>query len=145
MCHFGAFADDDTPRGKNCDISAPPASAGEALSHGTVLRVYPRAKDIDSKYTGCQATLASDGERWFVVFLTEIISGDPVRVWSANEDGAAPCRFKDGKVVQGHPETCPAAESLIQKSMAPGCVYIVAHAIAKHGLGALRPVECEYN
>lgn len=147
FCQVSAFANDDTPQGRNCDLSTPPISAGEEQNHGTVLRVYPRAKDIDSKYTGCQALLAPDGERWVVVSLIEVVNGDPVRVWSAYEKDSTilACRFRNGKVVQGNPDTCPAPEFLLLKSMAPGCVSIVGGAVAKYGLGAPRPSECEYN
>jgi len=141
-----AFSQENAPQGTNCDLTAPPVDAGEEFNHGTVLRIYPRAKDIDSKYTGCQALLAPDGQRWIVVSLTEIAEGDPVRLWSAYEQDPAilACRFERGKVVRGNPRTCPAPEFLLMKSMAPGCVSIVREAVARHGLGAPRPPECEY-
>ena len=147
ICQVSAFANDSAPQGRNCDLSAPPISAGEEQNHGVLLRVYPRAKDIDSKYVGCQALLAPDGERWVVVSLTEVVNGDPVRVWSADEKDATilACRFKNGKVVQGNLDTCPAPEFLLLKSMAPGCVRTVVDAVAKYGLGAPRPSDCEYN
>lgn len=147
LSHAVAFAKDKAPRGRNCTLSVPPADAGEELNHGMVLRVYPRAKDIDSNYTGCQAMLAPDGQRWVVVSLTEVVKGDPVRVWSAHEQYASilNCRFKGGKVVRGDPDQCPAPEFLLIKSIAPGCVHTVREAISMHGLGAPRPAECEYD
>jgi hypothetical protein len=146
LWHICSFAVDGAPRGANCNLSSPPASAGEESNHGIVLRIYPRAKDIDSRYTGCQALLAPDGERWAVVSLTEVVEGDPVRVWSPHEPDAAvlACRFRNGKVVQGNPGTCPAPEFLLVKSMEPGCVEVIREAVAKQGLGASRPARCEY-
>ena len=136
----------DRPTGKNCNLPAPPASAGEEINHGIILRIYPRAKDIDANYTGCQVVMAPHAGKWVVIALTEIIKGDPVRIWSEHEKDPAQlaCRFKNGKVVQGNPATCPTSESLLMKSLAPGCVAIAQEAVAKHGLGAPRPAECEY-
>jgi hypothetical protein len=136
----------DRPTGKNCDLASPPAAAGEETNHGIVLRIYPRAKDIDSHYTGCQVLLAPDGKKWVAVSLTEVINGDPFRLWSAYEKDPAvlACRFKRGKVIKGDPNKCPAPEYILVKSLAPGCVRIIEDAVAKHGLGAPRPPECEY-
>jgi hypothetical protein len=141
----GASAGDTNPRpnGRNCDLASPPADAGEEMSHGTTLRVYPRAKDIDSKYSGCQVLFAPNAEKWAVVSLTEVVKGDPVRVWAGEPDPAMDCRFKQGKVVRGDPGKCPMPEFLLLKSMAPGCVEIVREAVATHGLGAPRPRECD--
>jgi hypothetical protein len=140
-------ADTGKPIGKNCDLASPPATAGEETNHGITLRVYPRAKDIDTRYSGCQALFAPEGEKWIVLSLTEVIAGDPVRLWSAYETDAEvlACRFKQGKVVQGNPDTCPAPQFILVKSLPPGCVRILQDAVAKHGLGAPRPLKCEYN
>jgi len=134
------------PTGINCDLSSPPAAAGEEMNHGAVLRVFPRAKDIGPTYTGCQALLAPDGEKWVVVSITEVVNGDPLRVWSDYEKDPAvlACRFKGGKVVEGDPNKCPVPQFMLVKSIAPGCVRIIQAAVAKHGLGAQWPQECEY-
>lgn len=136
----------DKPTGKNCDLASPPATAGEETNHGVTLRVYPRAKDIDKRYSGCQTLFAPEGEKWIVLSLTEVIAGDPVRLWSAYETDAEvlACRFKQGKLVHGNPDTCPALEFILVKSLAPGCVRIMQDAAAKYGLGAPQPPECEY-
>ena len=142
---MGAVAS-DRPTGRNCNLAAPPESAGEDTNHGITLRIYPRAKDIDAKYTGCQVLMAPHEGNWVVIALTEIIKGDPVRIWSEHERDPAQlaCRFKNGKVVRGNPATCPAPQFLLMKSLAAGCVAIIQEAVAKHGLGAPRPAECEY-
>ena len=138
-------ADVGRPRGTNCDLTAPPDSAGEETKHGVVLRIYPRAKDIDARYTGCQVVLAPAAGNWEVVALTRIIKGDAVRVWSAQEGDKTrlACRFRKGKLVQGDPAKCPNATSLILRSLAPGCVEKIQEAAAKQGLGAPRPSACE--
>lgn len=116
------------------------------MNHGVVLRIFPRAKDIDATYTGCQALLVPDGKKWAIVSLTEIVNGDPVRIWSEDEKDPAvlACRFKGGKVVEGDPDNCPMPQFLLIKSLAPGCVRTIQDAVAKHGLGAPRPPKCEY-
>jgi hypothetical protein len=133
------FAVDDRPIGSNCNLTEPPPSAGEETNHGIVHRIYPRAKDINADYTGCQVLMVPDNGKWLVIMLTEIIEGDPVRVWSEHETDAArlSCRFKNGKVIQGSPNTCPSPRFLLLKSMAPGCVE-------SERLGAPRSPNCEY-
>ena len=139
-------ADSGRPTGMNCGITEPPTSAGEDMNHNVVLRIFPRAKDIDSAYTGCQVVLAPEGEKWVVLFLTEIVNGDPIGLWSEEEDDPPirACRYRNGKVVEGDSAKCPVPESLLVKSVAPGCTRIIQEAIAKHGLGAPRPKQCEY-
>jgi len=116
------------------------------MNHGITLRIYPRAKEISTRYSGCQVVFVPEGKKWIVVSLTKVVNGDPVQIWSANEPNAEvlACRFKQGKVVQGNPDTCPAPEFILIQSMAPGCVRIMQDAVATHGLGAARPPECEY-
>ena len=137
--------DSSPPVGANCNLVSPPKDAGEKMNHGIVLRVFPRAKDITASYTGCQALLAPDADKWSVVLLTEIVAGDPIRVWSPDDSDLTEdnCRFKQGKVVEGNPDRCPMPEHLLIKSLAPGCVQIIRDAVAKHGSGTPRPQECD--
>lgn len=139
-------ADADRPRGPNCALKAPPASSGEDTNHGITLKIYPRAKDISAAYSGCQALFAPNGQKWEVVALTEYVAGDPVRLWSEHETDSdrRNCRYKAGRVVQGNPDKCPAPSSLSIKSMPRGCVTKMQEAVAKRGLAAPRPKECEY-
>jgi hypothetical protein len=141
-----ALADDANPRpkGKNCDLTSPPPSAGEEMNQGVTVRIFPRAKDVTAKYSGCQVLFAPDGKKWVVVSLTEIVSGDPFRVWVPEDDPAMNCRYKLGKVVRGYPGKCPATEFLILKSVAPGCVEAIRDNAAKQGPGAPWPKQCEY-
>lgn len=147
LCALPAQAENvDKPIGENCDLASPPITAGEMMNHGITLRIYPRAKDIDMRYRGCQVLFAPEGEKWTVLSLTEVMAGDPIRVWSAYEIDAAvlACRFKHGKLIQGNPDTCPPPEFILVKSLAPGCARAIRNAAAKHGLEAPWPPECEY-
>lgn len=134
------------PVGKNCALAAPPPAAGEEMNHGVVLRIFPRAKDIGTNYTGCQVLFAPHAKKWHVVALTEVVKGDPVRVWSEHEQDETilGCRYEGGKVIAGKAEKCPAVEFLLVKSLAPGCAKLMQEAVAKNGLGAQHPAHCEY-
>lgn len=134
----------DRPTGKNCNLASPPAAAGEDFNHGITLRIYPRAKDIDAHYSGCQVLLMPEGEKWVTVSLTEVIGGDPVRVWSAYEKDPAvlACRFKRGKVIQGDPGKCPVPEFILLKSVPRACVDKMKNA-ANQGT-QWPPKGCEY-
>lgn len=134
------------PVGKNCNLSAPPESAGEELNHGIILRIYPRAKDINEMYTGCQLMWLPDANRWHVLSVVEIKSGDPVRIWSPDKSDPVrvSCTYRKGKVVKGDAKNCAGPEFLIAKSMAPGCVKKVAQAVEKGGITTPGPPGCEY-
>ena len=134
------------PEGKNCRLSAPPSSAGEDLSHGAILRIYPRARDIDNAYTGCQLLWAPNKEKWMLISITEVAAGDPVGIWTPGRTSPelTNCRYKDGRVVSGVAETCAAPQFLLKESLAPGCVKKLQASIAEGGLGAARPAGCEY-
>ena len=136
----------ERPNGKNCHMAAPPPSAGEKEAHGVVLRVYPRADAIDTSYSGCQLVWAPHGTRWVVISSVEVIRGDPVRIWTPNAEDASltRCRYRDGHVTKGSVADCAAAEFLLAKSLAPGCVQKQREAVATTGLGAVSPVGCIY-
>ena len=142
-----AAAESARPVGENCSLSSPPPLAGEEFNHGVVLRIYPRAKDIGPTYSGCQVLFAPDGPgKWAVVGLTEVVRGDPVRVWSEYERNPARlnCRFERGRVVAGDANTCPAPQYLLVRSLAPGCVARIKDAVAKQGTSAGPLPGCEY-
>jgi hypothetical protein len=136
----------DRPTGQNCNLVAPPDTAGETSNHGVTLRIYPRAREIDTSYSGCQSLWVPDKDEWSLIFLVVIESGDPVRIWSPDDPDQelAGCVYQKGEVVKGDPETCPAPRSLIMKSLAPGCEEKIRSAIAKDGLGAPLPPDCDY-
>ena len=136
----------ERPHGKNCHLAAPPQSAGEKEAHGVVLRVYPRAEAIDTSYSGCQLVWAPHGARWVVISAAEVIRGDPVRIWTPNPEDASltGCRYRNGRVTKGSAADCAAAEFLLAKSLAPGCVQKQREAVAAAGLGAANPVGCAH-
>jgi hypothetical protein len=116
------------------------------MNHGATLRIYPRAKDVGAEYSGCQVLFAPHAGKWHVVSLTEVVKGEPVRIWSAHEkdQSVLACRYKGGKVVVGNPGKCPSPDFLLVKSMAPGCVKLVGDSVSKSGMGAKWPSQCEY-
>jgi hypothetical protein len=134
------------PTGSNCDLKSPPTAAGEETNHGVTLRVFPRAKSINSSYSGCQVLFAPAAGGWHVVSIAEVVAGDPVRIWSEHEgnDESLACRYKNGAVVEGNTDKCPHPAFLLLKSMAPGCVKLLQEAVAKSGLGAATPAHCKY-
>ena len=143
---FALAAGSGHPTSLNCNLAAPPASAGEEMNHGITLRIYPRARDIDAKYSGCQTMWMPNGKQWTVVSRVAIELGDPIRIWSPQETDPTRmgCVYKNGKVVKGNAENCAAPEFLIYKSLAPGCVEKIRKAVAAGGLGAPRAPSCDY-
>jgi hypothetical protein len=118
-----AQAANPEPIGANCRLSAPPADAGESPDHGVAIRIYPRARDISSSYTGCQTLWAPQKEAWVRISVTELVKGDPIRVWTPAgvDDAMNACRYEKGKTVSGDARSCPAPAFLIQQSFPPGC------------------------
>jgi hypothetical protein len=136
----------ERPSGLHCNLKVPPKEAGEEHSHGVILRIFPRAKDIASTYSGCQTLFAPDKDSWVIVAMTEVIKGDPVRIWSEYETdpNRLACRYAKGKVVRGDREQCPDPEYILAKSMAPGCVQRIRKIVEKNGLGTPLPRACAY-
>lgn len=139
-------AGETAPRGKNCELAAPPPSAGEEMNHGITMRIFPRARDIGSQYSGCQTTWYPNGDKWMLISVVVIERGDPVRIYAleAANDPLFACRYRKGKVVTGNTETCAAPEFLIHKSLAPGCVARIRDAAAQGGVSGGFPPGCEY-
>jgi hypothetical protein len=134
-------ADEGKPTGANCDLAAPPNSAGEELNHGIILRIYPRVVDMPKGYTGCQIMWLAEGTKWHTVSVVAIEDGSAVRIWfpaGIGDIDKQACRFKHGRVVRGDPQKCPMPEFLIAKSLAPGCVERIMKAQGK------TPPDCKY-
>lgn len=130
-----AFASDTgRPTGQNCGLTDPPGTAGEAIDHGTELRIYPRVPDMGSQYSGCQVRWASDKDRWDLIGIVSVVKGEPVRLWSPAVS-AITCLYDKGRIVQGDVRICPDAQALVLKSRAPGC-------LARMSAGA-NPPGCE--
>jgi hypothetical protein len=133
------------PDGTNCHLLSPPEAAGEVFNHGVTLRVYPRAVDIGSEYSGCQVTWMPVDGKWIVLWATEVKEGDPVRIWApdAGLDVAA-CRYRKGSLVSGVAAQCAAPHTLLVKSVAHGCVEKIRAAVTAGGLGASEPTGCKH-
>ena len=143
----GALAGEmERPQGRNCELSAPPEAAGEEFNHGIILRIFPRARDIDATYSGCQTMWAPNGTNWVPISVTEVVGGDPVRIWSpdARNPALTACRYKKGEVISGVAATCVAPDFLLAKSLAPGCVKKIQAAVAAGGITAPWPAGCAY-
>ena len=125
-------AENERPLGQNCDLSTPPPSAGESWNHGFMERIYPRAKDISDRYNGCQVLFVSTEEgKWSVMFVIEILRGDPVRIWAADmKSDELACRYKNGALVAGDSKACSDNIGLL-KSLAPGCGKAINEWLAK--------------
>jgi hypothetical protein len=135
------------PVGTNCSLAAPPDDAGEDLSHGMTVRIFPRARDIRRTYSGCQVMWAQSGaDGWVILSVVEIEEGDPRRIWSpfSSSPERFACLYKNGQVISGEEKSCASSTFLIQKSMARGCVVKLQAAIGAGGLAAARPQGCEY-
>ena len=132
-------AEPSRPTGKNCDLSAPPTSAGEEVNHNSVLRVFPRRSSISATYSGCQAVFVTPSENTpQLLWLIEIRRGDPVRMWSPRPDmrDQQDCRYKNGTLVRGRSEICSDARTLLMPSLPAGCL---AKEVARE------PSECRYD
>ena len=119
-----AWAEESRPTGENCNITVPPANSGEEMNHGATLKIYPRAKNINESYLGCQSLWAPVENGWQIVAVSKYKNGNPVRLWSPNEKDPErnACRYSNGKLVSGNKGKCPIPQSLVIKSLPPGCV-----------------------
>ena len=128
-----AMADETgRPSGANCSLAAPPETAGEESVQGVTLRIFPRARDLGDKYTGCQVRWAADKDRWSLAGAVWIASGEPIRLWSP-EVSVVTCLYDKGKLIQGDAKSCPDQQSLVLKSLAPGCLEKIRRTVAQGG------------
>jgi hypothetical protein len=130
---IAAFADESgRPTGENCNLSSPPDSAGETLDHGVTLKIFPRARDLGTKYSGCQGRWVADKKGWRLSSLVVIKDGLPMRLWKP-EVSFVTCIYDKGKVVLGDPKSCPDQRELILASRAAGCLDRIQRTIAQGG------------
>jgi hypothetical protein len=123
-------ADAGRPIGPNCNLPTPPKDAGEEFEHGVTLKIYPRIAQMPKNYTGCQTMWAPGAQNWQIESVVAIERGYAVRLWSPDESdrAALACRYQEGKVVSGNAEQCPVPESLILRSVPPGCMEQIVQA-----------------
>jgi len=143
VCCLPARADETgRPTGENCLVASPPVTAGEVLDQGTTLRVYPRAKDIARKYTGCQSRWRWEKDRWQLAKVVSIIEGEPMTAWSPAVS-VITCLYDKGKLIQGEAANCPEPQSLILKSRASGCLDKIQRVAAQGGNKSPSVPGCE--
>jgi hypothetical protein len=112
------------PSGQNCDLEAPPNASGEEGGHGVLLQVWPRIKDMEARYTGCQAIFVTTAEQpTRLGWLVEVVGGEPRRLWSPQPDmlEKSSCIYEHGMLVQGEQKTCPEQSELLMPSTPAGC------------------------
>ena len=123
-----AHAQDIPMRAPACSLAKPPATAGDELgSSGAPMKVFPRAKDIPTSYTGCQKVWLllrggwiSFSTRYFEngtvkVFLGPLLSG--MDQWH--------CVFQDGVLVPSPTKrACPSFDEANSRvrSTPTGCL-----------------------
>jgi hypothetical protein len=123
-------------------MAAPPDAAGEESDHGSTLRIFPRARDIGGKYSGCQLRWTQGKDRWNLVGVVAIATGEPVQLWSPDVS-VVTCRYDKGQLVAGEAKSCPASQGLILKSRAPGCLEKIRRTISQGGNAAPRIPGCD--
>jgi hypothetical protein len=112
------------PQGKNCDLTSPPPNSGEQGGSDVTLQVWPRLKDMDDNYTGCQAVFATTAEAsGHLVWLLEIVNGEPLRKWSPDPSVTrySECAYKNGALTRGTMLTCAPQRELFMRSKPAGC------------------------
>ncbi|MDT4290819.1 hypothetical protein RO575_14735 [Methylomonas sp. MO1] len=133
-----AYAEYDFPLGTNCSLKKPPENAGEYLIHGRVNKVYPRAKDIDATYNGCQIAWSPVENGWEIFGIEHFTDGYSDRIWGPSNSGIRlrDCIYQKGLLLQGNLRSCH-SKSQPMPSMPSGC------AKRKQGDGHL-PQDCRY-
>jgi hypothetical protein len=141
-CSMAFAAETGRPTGDNCSLTAPPDAAGEELDHGSTLKVFPRARDIDAKYAGCQVRWVQDKDRWILVGVLGFAAGEPRQLWSP-EVSVTTCRYDKGQLVAGDAKTCPDSHLLILKSRAAGCLEKFHRTVSQGGNAAPKIPGCD--
>lgn len=114
-----------------CDLAKPPPSAGEMSSHGLEFRIYPRAVDMISNYTGCQVVWGIDADGTVTkIKETRYFEGKAVRYTDYMPDGKSvplTCEYRDGRLL-GMDKRCPtfAQANARETSLPAGCLASVA-------------------
>lgn len=104
---------------------------------GSVGAAELRSGDIKPEYSGCQAVFISGpNQEVRLAWLVEISHGDPIRLWSSDEEMRAvlSCRYKGRKLHHGDAKACPAAELLLMPTQPAGC-----------GTRKMKGEKCDYD
>jgi hypothetical protein len=112
----------------SCELSTPPAQAGEQVRDDLVHRIFPRRRDLPLTYTGCQLVFAPRGDGWSIAESVRFQDGKVVRS-SYAATPAAPageCLYEGGRLAAGDPRQCPSPRQLPFLSLPAGCYAEVA-------------------
>ena len=101
---------------ENCQLSAPPAQAGEQIANGAVIKVFPRKAAITAAYSGCQTAWASNHGAWAILGVTHFEKGAPAAFWIP-PPGESLCKYQAGKAQGPDPGNCPDVAALSLRSM----------------------------
>lgn len=104
----------------NCQLSAPPAAAGEQIANGAVIKVFPRKSVLNAAYAGCQTTWALSNGTWTILGVTHFQKGAPEAFWIP-PPGESLCKYEGGKALGSTPGNCPDVAALSIRSMPAGC------------------------
>ena len=105
--------------GENCQLSKPPAQAGEDNVGGQSIRIFPRKRGITPQYGGCMTVWAPTVQGAAVVGVTKFADGKPVAFWSPYDKAA--CSYDAKGQITGAFRDCPDYGSLIPRSLPSGC------------------------
>jgi len=109
--------------GNNCNLSQPPAGAGETQAHGVILYTYPRNHTIGPLYNGCRSQWFIDDGKFRKLNISYIKNGTVVSYDNLNINGdiAYSCKYEEGRLRGDSDGRCPGYEKLRIKTFAPGC------------------------
>ena len=112
----------------NCNLQSPPPNSGEIQGETSALdlKVFPRRKDLQARYTGCQTSWIKSEGGWQRYSIAYLVRGKPVLLlaWPPADLGEdhLQCRYHDKKVVSGNEQDCPEVSEVVLPSMPAGCL-----------------------
>jgi len=114
------FIPTDAP---NCNISSPPADAGEGHVHGAELRVYPRNKVVDAGYSGCQTVWFLIDQSWIRTIFAYYELGSAKIIILNAQDEQVVCQYQQSIRISGNREACGDSPGVLERidSHPPGC------------------------
>jgi|SRR5690242_7633322 hypothetical protein len=123
-----AHGQDIPPSAPACSLKMPPAAAGEEVgSSGAPMKIFPRAKDIPTSYTGCQKVWLLLRGNW-ISFSTRYFEEGTVKVFLGpllNEQDQWRCVFQNGLLIPSSAKrACPSFEEANSRmqSAPSGCL-----------------------
>jgi len=102
----------------NCNLQKPPLDAGEDAVHAKILKIYPRAKNMPSGYSGCQSVWLETPPNWALAFRMSFTGGHVVKLWTPEYE----CQYAGGKLTKPSSPECGAEAPEPMRSEPAGCV-----------------------